>query len=221
MIRIYSFEDSTKERRQARILAAVRAYTEQLGMPFRDAEDWRIDKTDRGKPFFAFHPEISISITDSDGHWMMAFSDGKIGIDLQRRRVRGDRERLAKRFFHLAEAAWILEAADEASATERFFRIWTAKEAYVKYTGQGIDNGFSEFSVLPESDQVMAEAGMRSALGAKFLYLPVIDGCEFCICVPEGASPEGRICFMETDPREGAGFGMKEICAFTAEGAAH
>ena len=33
----------------------------------------------------------------------------------------------------------------------RFFRIWTAKEAYMKYTGNGFSEGFKNFSVLDDS----------------------------------------------------------------------
>ena len=42
---------------------------------------------------------------------------------------------MAKRFFHEKEADYVQEKAPY----QRFFRVWAAKESYVKYTGKGID----------------------------------------------------------------------------------
>ena len=80
---------------------------------------------------------------------------------------------LAGRWFHPEESRWIAGAEEfkeenapctrriprpdsaesfgkdgSSGVAERFFRVWTGKEAYVKYTGAGIDENFSRFSVL-------------------------------------------------------------------------
>ena len=54
------------------------------------------------------------------------------GIDIEK--ARKGRQNLAKRFFDISEAEWI----KECDSDQRFFRIWTLKEAYGKATGQGV-----------------------------------------------------------------------------------
>ena len=109
---------------------------------------------------------------------MIALGDCPVGIDLQLPETRGGKNRtreeqclvLAGRWFHPEESCWIAGAADFqtedgrcarkslqqinsgtdifSDVTGRFFQVWTGKEAYVKYTGSGIDRDFSRFSVM-------------------------------------------------------------------------
>ncbi len=118
-------------------------------------ELWQIARTERGKPYFPNRPEVHFSISHSGELWVCAFSGRPVGVDVQqhvKKRGEGDREaagrfgRMADRFFHPREAVWVRE-----EPYERFFRIWTAKESYVKYTGEGIGAGFSQFSTAPEA----------------------------------------------------------------------
>ncbi|MGI6118743.1 MAG: 4'-phosphopantetheinyl transferase family protein [Bilifractor sp.] len=126
---------------------------------------WELREERYGKPYFAGHPEICFSLSDSDGFVAVGFDSSRIGVDLQvhRRRKSDTREELAfrcsrigVRAFHPLEQSYmnVAEKPDAGSRTERsilrFFRIWSAKEAYVKYTGTGIGEGFSRFSSLPE-----------------------------------------------------------------------
>lgn len=200
MIRVYCFQNTKKENRNERVRNTVRAYTDELGMSFCDEKDWILEKDRKGKPYFPGHPETFVSITDSRDYWMIAFADFPVGIDLQKRQIRGSQVNLAKRFFHPAETEWILEPSDEKERDFRFFRVWAAKEAYVKFTGQGIDSAFSDFSVISagKSDE---EIFRSPGLGVSFCFHEDFDGFAFCICVPLETEREkeaaGRDIFQE------------------------
>ena len=54
-----------------------------------------------------------------------------------------------------------------------FFRIWTAKESYAKFTGRGIDSAFKQFNVC---------APLPDAQLWHFAPLPGVIGC---LCAPK------------------------------------
>ncbi len=93
----------------------------------------RIEYTEKGKPFLS-GGSYFFNISHTGGCIFIAFSDSEIGIDAEIRRVY-DRK-IASKCFSSAELSLLDNASDKDGA---FTRIWTRKEAYVKYTGQGID----------------------------------------------------------------------------------
>ncbi|MBO4888275.1 MAG: 4'-phosphopantetheinyl transferase superfamily protein [Firmicutes bacterium] len=102
-------------------------------------------KTAAGKPYFRSLP-LCLSTTDSGPYDVLALSTEEIGIDLQIHKNMKYLS-LAKRFFHPDEYKY-LSSLPSNYQPDVFFLLWTAKEAYVKYTGTGIDQNFSRFSVF-------------------------------------------------------------------------
>ena len=86
---------------------------------------------ENGKPYLADKPDTFFSITHSDKWVFLAVSDCKIGIDAQM--PRKVCPRLAARSTSPAELAWVKENTEP-----NFTRLWTMKEAYLKYTGTGL-----------------------------------------------------------------------------------
>ena len=105
-------------------------------------QDWEIAEREGGKPYFPEHPEIHFSISHSGDYWACAIAPKEVGLDLQEENATARAEKLAKRFFHPHEQAY-LKSVDYRD----FTRIWAAKESYLKYTGEGITGGMSHFSV--------------------------------------------------------------------------
>ena len=192
-IRIYTFEETDSRSPEARILAAASELTEKPAV----AGEWKVDRTERGKPFFPGHPEVYLSITHSGAYWVCALADSPVGIDLQEHVTRPaglseDREahcrKMASRFFHKKEAVYV----QEKDTYRRFFRVWAAKESYVKYTGSGIDGQFGGFSVIPEESDRLPDICKNQqvswkAAGAWFAEYPAessdgIPGYTLCIC---------------------------------------
>lgn len=98
-----------------------------------------------GKPYFENLPELQFSISHTDGLWACAFAREAVGFDMQARRVCRE-EKLAARFFHPAEAAYVKGGGD-------FFAVWCAKESYVKLTGRGVGADFGAFSTVGAADR--------------------------------------------------------------------
>lgn len=101
-------------------------------------EDFVFHRRPSGKPYVEGGPYYSYS--DSCGYALCVVSDHEIGGDIELRRDASRYMSVAKRFFAPDEAAIATE--------ENFFEIYTAKEAYVKFTEMGIFSGMEHFSTL-------------------------------------------------------------------------
>ncbi len=84
------------------------------------------------------------SLSHSGDLLLCAFSLTPVGLDLEKLRPLPQAPALARRFFHPQEREWL--AGKDALF---FFLVWTAKEAAVKWSGQGINQNFPRFSVIP------------------------------------------------------------------------
>lgn len=98
---------------------------------------------EHGKPFFE-HGEF-FSISHSGKYAVLAVSKNNIGIDIEVKTEAN--ENVAKRCFSEEEQVFA------KMSTENFFRIWTAKEAVLKFLGTGFSFSPKNFSVLPLDDE--------------------------------------------------------------------
>ncbi len=96
----------------------------------------------KGKP--SANVPLYFNVSHSGQYVLCAVSDKPLGVDIEQ--VKPFRAGLVGRYFTEEEAAYIwggdpLPAAEsvcDPGICERFYRVWTAKEAYVKMTGTGI-----------------------------------------------------------------------------------
>jgi phosphopantetheinyl transferase len=152
MLEIFQYSGMNRTDRDERIR---RSFSDCFG---RTAYMPHLDRTEKGKPYFRDEEGRPcppyFSVTDSGDFWIIAYSDRPVGIDLQRCGMKGGADRclaIGMRFFHPEEYQYLLAGKEEGGDPEvmrRFFRIWTARESYVKYTGSGIDASFSALNVL-------------------------------------------------------------------------
>ena len=122
--------------------------------------------TETGKPYFTGRPDIHFSLSHTKGAVMCAISGSEVGCDIERIDRRMDLESVAARILTEEEfSACRVEPSDNQPAVndivtdinkdqqdgqvnriqplpgidpKEFFRIWTRKEAYSKYTGLGL-----------------------------------------------------------------------------------
>jgi 4'-phosphopantetheinyl transferase len=106
----------------------------------RAPADWRFDRTANGKPFLIGPGEGRISFSLSHATGMVACvasEDADVGVDVERIDRNVDVVGVAGRFFSQAEAAQFA-LLDANRQRDRFFDLWTLKEAFAKALGVGV-----------------------------------------------------------------------------------
>lgn len=104
----------------------------------------------QGKPALAdrhTESDIEFNVSHSGGAALVALSRGiALGVDIEEIRPNIEIEKLAARFFSVAE--WEnLTRYGSSERNEAFFRCWTRKEAYLKAKGAGLSLSLKEFDV--------------------------------------------------------------------------
>ena len=92
-----------------------------------------LDRTDLGKPFFPTLPQVQFSISHSKSFILCALSDRSVGVDLEE--IRPRRDTLPKYALTEGEFTRYQSMGGDWPA---FYTLWTRKEAWCKYTGQGL-----------------------------------------------------------------------------------
>jgi 4'-phosphopantetheinyl transferase len=100
----------------------------------RPAESIELEVGEHGKPFLP-HDELHFNLSHSHELAVIAMTDMPVGADVEHVRPMPDAMRMAERFFAPEEVDALRDCEDRDHA---FFRIWTAKEAYLKALGAGI-----------------------------------------------------------------------------------
>ena len=109
---------------------------------------YTVETDELGKPRLkdveGFHFNLSHS-----GRWVvLAYGNAPVGIDVQEVRRTGIEE-IARRFFTPDEQAYVFEGTEQIRQ-ERFLRVWTGKESYLKYLGTGIRKALDSFSIFDD-----------------------------------------------------------------------
>ena len=104
---------------------------------------------------------LFFSLSHSENMIICAVACFNLGADCQKKNTDDIKQckKIAGRFFSAKENAFLNGfLAPEPDAKEKeyidnFFKIWSKKEAYVKYTGKGMAEGMKNFSVTTEKRQ--------------------------------------------------------------------
>lgn len=130
----YLISKSTDAKKEAKAL------TLKLGKSVLN-KDIKIEYTDSGKPYI-LDSSYGISISHSKDMALVAISENLIGADIEI--IRPFNEKLIKTYFSPDETAFI-------DSDEKFFTIWTVKEAYLKLTGVGL-KGIKKLNVVTDGE---------------------------------------------------------------------
>ena len=110
------------------------------------------------------HTDFRCGTAPGGAYLALLIHEYPVGIDLQLH-VPLRTEKLAKRWFHPAEyTVWTSGFSD----ADRFFSLWTAKEAYGKYLGCGLSPIYRSISVLSVPEVLC--------------LLPCLPGYTLCFC---------------------------------------
>jgi 4'-phosphopantetheinyl transferase len=153
------------------LLACGRLYAAAAGirLPAGEAAPL-IARREKGKPYFPAWPEVHFSLSHSGDFTACAYAGRPVGLDLQVHRY-CRQAKIAQRYFHPEETAYLA-----ASGYVDFYDLWTAKESYGKYTGDGIAGILGEISLAAGDD---LKASLPDAVLRRPPFRP---GYSMCLC---------------------------------------
>ena len=128
-----------------------------------------------GKPYFE-KGGIYFSISHSKNIAVCAVSGSEIGVDIERLDKERDYLGLAERYFAKNEYERIKKSEN---IKETFVKYWTAKEAYIKFTGEGFKRGMNYFETDFENSPHFKGENMPSLYTVKLkdeFYLSIVFG---------------------------------------------
>lgn len=146
-----------------------------------EGADEHIAYGENGKPFLVDFPDVQFNLSHSGERVMCVISPFEVGCDVEI--IKGDRGRLAERFFKPEESAWIKHFDSIEAQSEAFYRLWTLKECYMKVTGRGM-------SLMPDMFALHVDENENISLnhdGARpeyaFREIDLHDGYRYAYCV--------------------------------------
>lgn len=148
-----------------------------------DLKPTEIGRTESGRPYFCDRPELDFSLSHTKGLVVCALAIGagedsspRVGVDVEAAPNEEKAARLADRFFEPSEKEYLCAAEDPSRA---FAEIFTAKEAYGKYIGDGLAVHLGDDT---------AQDGFEKRAGIAFFRYRVGAFC-ITLCQREGSPP--------------------------------
>ena len=121
----------------------------------------KIEITKSGKPFFENIAGLHFNISHSGSEVAIAFSTKPVGFDMEVLDRKRDCLAIAERFFTAEESREVKMAGD--SANKLFARLWTAKEAMLKLSGEGLVGGLDRATSLSDQEGRLADQRIHLA----------------------------------------------------------
>ena len=107
-----------------------------------------------GKPYLP-GSEIHFNLSHSDGLFLYGLASGSpLGVDLQRVYPIANINTIIKNYFSPEEQI-LLNSVNKNLLQDLFFAIWTAKEAYLKGTGEGFQRPPNSFTICHKSNGLL------------------------------------------------------------------
>lgn len=136
---------------------------------------------ENGKPYLVDFPHVQFNLSHSGERVMGVISPFEVGCDVEI--IKGDRGRLAERFFKPEESAWIKHFKKPELQSDAFYRLWTLKECYMKVTGRGL-------SLMPDAFALNVDVAENIKLfhdGDRpeftFREIDLHDGYRYAVCL--------------------------------------
>jgi phosphopantetheinyl transferase len=125
--------------------------TELIKIQKNSFSELKFVKSKYGKPLLK-SMLIDYNLSHTDSLFAFAISNQtnqKVGIDIEKKRDITSLQNIVKSNFHPIESDYILSPGiSNEIKTQRFFDIWTRKEALLKLLGIGISDNLAEYNLL-------------------------------------------------------------------------
>ena len=142
--------------------------------------DERIAYGENGKPYLVGCPDVQFNLSHSGERVMCVISPFEVGCDVEI--IKGDRGRLAERFFKPEESAWIKHFDSLEAQSEAFYRLWTLKECYMKVTGRGMSLMPDMFALHVDENELISLNHDGERPEYTFREIDLHDGYRYAYC---------------------------------------
>lgn len=113
-----------------------------------------IKTTPFGKPFVPATP-LQFNVSHSHENVVVLYGYNQaLGVDIEWCELTDRRQAMARRFFSLAERAWLSDFQDNHAYAQAFYDVWVGKEAVSKAVGKGMSLPLHSYSVIPAEPAV-------------------------------------------------------------------
>ena len=136
---------------------------------------------ENGKPYLTDFPEVQFNLSHSGERVMCVLSPFETGCDVET--IKGDRGRLAERFFMPEESAWIKHFETLEKQSNAFYRLWTLKECYMKVTGRGMSLMPDKFSLNVDENGNISLFHEGNRMEYAFREIDLHDGYRYAYCI--------------------------------------
>ena len=118
---------------------------------------------EHGKPFLSYRPSLHYNISHSGKYVVCILADQEVGIDVQIH-CRANYERMLRR---MVPREQYLEILSDINVEKKFFEQWVLREAYIKWTGEGLSRDMRTISMDEGSHMLLdMEDGYSGAVWA-------------------------------------------------------
>lgn len=127
-------------------------------------------KNEQGKPYLPQSPDFCYNVSHSGQYVVCAVDDRPVGVDVERQGR--ERPRVAARFFTPYEQEALSRLTEESQRIARFYQLWTLKESYLKFTGQGFSLSCASFGFRFEGERCTPVGTQAGAFFHRYFCLP-------------------------------------------------
>lgn len=173
--------------------ALLQAALSDLGLKSTPDRPLRFAVNEYGKPYLVDYPQVHFNLSHSGERVMCAVWDREVGCDVERIRTgsaASKAERVAK-YFTYAERAWLASKDTTEHAEEKFFRLWTLKESYVKAVGKGLAIPLNSFEIVfnPQGQPQFGTDGLEEN-SPQWTFHEYDSGDGYCCSVCADCGPD-------------------------------
>jgi len=138
--------------------------------------------------FFNDKREIFFSLSHSENYVACAIGNGTIGCDIEKIKNK-DNSKIIKKIYGENEKLFITNGIDDEDKTERFYRIWTLKESFCKYTGRGMKDIAEKFDIsVYEINNVVQKISLTDYESAEFVEITDIPQYALSVCTDKASA---------------------------------
>jgi 4'-phosphopantetheinyl transferase len=163
-----------KDRRLAILthrLLCYALYTQFGIMP--TADDWASGW--HGKPYLKNAPHVHFNLSHSGSIAMCALNSTPVGADIEKI---GDADSITARRILSEQELTAFDTAQDKNSM--FYKIWTLKEAYIKFNGRGLGGDLRALTVYPQGDHITT-----SISGCRFVLIDPAPGYQAAMCASD------------------------------------